>query len=121
MAYPLRSAFACPVFTPKGRVGAAVAVAMLGLWLVSGPATAQYKLQQREPMRVTTDTPEYCQELSGEVQHAEDARMDTPPEAQFLAEEGRRMCERGLLRGGIARLRRALIILNTGYGRHYRH
>jgi hypothetical protein len=32
----------------------------------------------------------------------------------LLAMEGQRMCDRGLVRGGILRLRRALLLLRTG-------
>lgn len=67
------------------------------------------------PMRVTTDTPEYCVELSERVTHAE--RTPAPqhsPEVDQLAAEGQHMCAIGLIRGGLLRLRRAWMLLRAG-------
>lgn len=76
------------------------------------------------PMRVTTDTPEYCVELSERVIHAERAApaagamtAPAPPhqtEVDQLAAEGQHMCAVGLIRGGLLRLRRALMLLRAG-------
>jgi hypothetical protein len=63
------------------------------------------------PMRVTTDTPEYCETLAERVQRAERVRPDVAPKVQELAAEGHSMCRTGLIRGGLARLRRALLLL----------
>lgn len=65
------------------------------------------------PLQVTTDTPEYCNNLAGRIA-AEQRTHPTPvPEVQTLAEEGQHMCEIGLIRGGLARLRRALLLLES--------
>jgi hypothetical protein len=63
------------------------------------------------PMRVTTDTPEYCETLADRVQRAQHIRPSAEPEAEELAEEGHSMCHAGLIRGGLVRLRRALMLL----------
>lgn len=65
------------------------------------------------PLRVTTDTPEYCDRLAERVAQAEQARPDAPRRAEELAEEGHQMCTTGLIRGGLVRLRRALLMLRS--------
>jgi hypothetical protein len=65
------------------------------------------------PMRVTTDTTEYCDTLASRVAQAEHATPHTPPQVEELAEEGHHMCATGLIRGGLVRLRRALLLLQT--------
>jgi hypothetical protein len=65
------------------------------------------------PLRVTTDTPEYCETLAQRVARAEQARPNAPHQAEELAEEGHSMCTVGLIRGGLVRLRRALLMLRT--------
>jgi hypothetical protein len=57
---------------------------------------------------LTTDTPAYCTQLSKQVGD----RHSTIADVQRLLAEGRDMCDRGEVRGGIRRLRRALIILH---------
>lgn len=63
------------------------------------------------PMRVTTDTPEYCDRLADRVAQVEHDRPQTPPQVEELAAEGHHMCAAGLIRGGLVRLRRALMML----------
>jgi hypothetical protein len=63
------------------------------------------------PVRVTTDTPEFCDTLAQQVARAEQARPNAPRQAEELAEEGHQMCTTGLIRGGLVRLRRALLML----------
>jgi hypothetical protein len=63
------------------------------------------------PLRVTTDTPEYCGHLAGRIATVQHTQLATHPEADTLAAEGQHMCDIGHIRGGIARLRRALIML----------
>ncbi len=62
-------------------------------------------------IRVTTDTPEYCETLAERVARDERARRDVPEQAAQLAEEGHHMCAQGLIRGGLVRLRRAWVML----------
>lgn len=58
------------------------------------------------PMAVTSDTPEYCTTL----QQLANAAPSPAPEVRRLIAEGQDMCDRGEVRGGIARLRRALVV-----------
>jgi hypothetical protein len=64
------------------------------------------------PPAVTTDTPEYCHKLMDRIGQALRAASTPPPlEVVSLSSEGEHMCDDGLTRGGILRLRRALLIL----------
>jgi len=63
------------------------------------------------PLTVTTDTPAYCDGLAARITAERRAQVSAQPEVQSLAEEGQRMCDHGLIRGGLRRLRRALIML----------
>ena len=65
------------------------------------------------PMRVTTDTLEYCDSLAERVEQARHARSRTTPEVEELAQEGHHMCGAGLIRSGLSRLRRALFLLRV--------
>jgi len=60
---------------------------------------------------LNTDTPAYCTQLARQVAEHHSGLLDV----QRLLGEGREMCEHGQIRGGIRRLRRALVIL------HHRH
>jgi hypothetical protein len=67
---------------------------------------------QPPPQQVTSDTPEYCQQLLNRI--SELARMAPAPppyEVTSLSMEGQRMCRQGQTRGGLVRLRRALVLL----------
>ncbi|HBK05132.1 MAG TPA: hypothetical protein DDZ81_04630 [Acetobacteraceae bacterium] len=73
------------------------------------------------PMEITTDTPEYCQELLLRVGNL--VRLATAPvprEVTDLTSEGQRMCDHGQTRGGIMRVRSALMMLEKGGGTAYR-
>jgi len=64
------------------------------------------------PTVLTTDTPEYCQKLIDRIsQEIRAASVPPPVEVASLSTEGQRMCNDGLTRGGVLRLRRALLIL----------
>jgi hypothetical protein len=65
------------------------------------------------PLRVTTDTPEYCNNLAGRIAAEQRTHATAPPEVQMLAQEGQHMCDTGLIRGGLVRLRRALLMLES--------
>ncbi len=72
--------------------------------LLATPLMAEATLAD-SPIRVTTDTAEYCGHLA--------ARLSSQPAAarasvQSLADEGIRLCGTGHPRTGIAKLRRAL-------------
>ncbi|HTI84602.1 MAG TPA: hypothetical protein VL614_29475 [Acetobacteraceae bacterium] len=67
--------------------------------------------QQRAQL-VTSDTPEYCLQLFDRVSELVRAAVTPPPqEVTALSSEGQRMCDQGKTRGGIMRLRRALILM----------
>jgi hypothetical protein len=81
----------------------------LGLAIMPAPAAGQ-----STPELVTTDTPQYCLQLLDRV--SELVRIDAhpPEEVTSLSAEGQRMCDQGQTRGGIMRLRRALVLLRHG-------
>ena len=86
----------------------------LGLLLVSGLLVSSAGGDSL-PAVVTTDTPEDCQKLFVRISEAIQAATAPPPlEVASLSTEGERMCNDGLTRGGILRLRRALLILQQG-------
>ncbi|HEY4041410.1 MAG TPA: hypothetical protein VGM32_06150 [Rhodopila sp.] len=96
---------------------------LLGGWLVISGASvsAQVALVQTSPMEITTDTPEYCRKLLDRMSSL--ARLATTPlprEVTDLTSEGQRMCDHGQTRGGIMRLRSALMIMERGNGPAYR-
>lgn len=73
---------------------------------------------QQAPMPLLTDTAQYCSELSNEVEAERQALISpAPPEVEQLAEEGRHLCAIGQVRGGVARLRRAMVLLRKLSGR----
>lgn len=59
-------------------------------------------------MVVTTDSSAYCRTLSGLIE----ARGALPREVRELKAQGDGLCGMGRVRGGIARLRRALLVLH---------
>jgi hypothetical protein len=88
---------------------------LAGFWLGAGLASAAADGAPREPgpMQVTTDTPAYCWQLAAEVAEARRAVPAAPPGVRVLVNEGQRMCGNGMVRGGILRLRRALLLLRS--------
>jgi len=90
-------------------------MALAGLWLGAGlsPAAADGGSGEPRPMQVTTDTAQYCMQLAAEVAQARRAVATSPPGVRVLADEGQRMCGNGMVRGGILRLRRALLLLRN--------
>jgi len=77
-----------------------------------GPAAAQDQVGQGKPMEVTSDTPEYCLHLLDRVSEmVRVAVAPVPHEVTDLTTEGHRMCAHGQTRGGIMRLRSALMIM----------
>jgi hypothetical protein len=68
-------------------------------WMVATPA------QVNGVVRITTESAEYCAELSQRLTGLPKAGEAVP---SALAEEGRRLCASGHVRTGIAKLRRAI-------------
>ena len=72
--------------------------------------------QQRAQL-VTTDTPEYRLQLLDRVSELVRVAETPPPqEVTSLSSEGQRMCDQGQTRGGILRLRRALLMMQHQEG-----
>lgn len=108
---------------PQREVGHAMSLAMRSLPVValalmlsmapSGPGQAQLLFAQSKPMEITTDTAAYCGQLSDQVARAQLNSAKVPPDVPRLAAEGRRLCNKGLIRPGIERLRRAWTLLTV--------
>jgi len=82
----------------------------LGIAVMPSPVAGQAM-----PPQVTTDTPQYCLQLLDQVSEEVRVSAHPPQEVSNLSTEGQRMCDQGQTRGGIMRLRRALVLLrNTG-------
>jgi hypothetical protein len=62
------------------------------------------------PAQVMTDTPEYCVTLRDKLDQMESSRP-VLEEVRSLEIEGRRLCDAGETRGGILRLRHALMLM----------
>jgi hypothetical protein len=84
-------------------VGIGAATVWLGVMPVAG---------QSPPQQVTSDTPEYCLHLLDRVSELVRVAATPPPqEVTYLSSEGQRMCDQGQTRGGILRLRQALMLM----------
>ena len=84
-----------------------------GAWFTATrrPVAAQ-QARDAGPMEITTDTPEYCLYLRDRVYDLVHLASSPPPkEVTDLSTEGQRMCDQGQTRGGIMRLRRALMLM----------
>jgi hypothetical protein len=78
----------------------------LGGALLGGSVSAQ------APAEITSDTPEYCLHLLDRVSALVNVAPAPPPqEVTALSAEGQRMCDHGQVRGGIMRLRHALLLM----------
>ncbi len=82
-----------------------------------GSATAQSQVANTNPMEVTSDTPEYCLHLLDRVsKQVRLAVAPVPHDVTDLTTEGHRMCAIGQTRGGIMRLRSALMMMEKSTG-----
>ena len=82
------------------------------LSLAAGFAVTSHSVAgQTAPMLVTSDTPQYCLHLLDQVSELMRLAPAAPAEVTSLSTEGQRMCGQGHTRGGIMRLRRALVLL----------
>ena len=92
-----------------GPVARTLSLGAATVWLGVTPPLAS----QPPPQRVTSDTPEYCLHLLDRVSEMVRVASSPPPqEVTFLSSEGQRMCDQGQTRGGILRLRRALMLMS---------
>lgn len=103
---------------PRGQSAAAniMAMGLLVRTVGLGAATAWLALApvagQAPPQKITSDTPAYCLHLLDRLSEmVRTGQIPPPREVTFLSSEGRRMCDQGQTRGGIMRLRRALMLL----------
>lgn len=90
-------------------------VAPAGLLICVGLLTAASTLEvgaQSSVLEVTSDTPAYCLRLLDRVSNlVHGSPIPPPPDVTRLSSEGQRMCDQGETRGGIQRLRRALVLM----------
>jgi len=102
------------MFSARAILIACLLVAALGTWFaITGRRLAAQQTHDSAPLEETTDTPEYCLYLQDRVQNLVRVASSPPPrEATQLSTEGQRMCEHGQTRGGIMRLRRALMLIS---------
>lgn len=96
-----------PTLRSTGLAGAAAGlvagVLVIGVAPVAG---------QSQPQQVISDTPEYCLKLLDRVSEQVRIASAPPPQAvTALSSEGQRMCDQGQTKGGILRLRRALMLM----------
>jgi hypothetical protein len=85
------------------------------------PAIAEGKHAASAPVEITSDTREYCLQLFQRVSNM--VRLSAnpvPPEVTSLSNEGEQLCDHGHPKGGILRLRRALMLMEQGDGAAYR-
>ncbi len=75
--------------------------------LLLAVAAVPCRAEELQSFPLTTDTPAYCAQLARQVAEHHSPLLDV----QRLLAEGREMCEQGQIRGGIRRLRRALVML----------
>ncbi len=75
-------------------------------WITTAASEDAIRIASDDAMQVTSDTPSYCIDLAQRL----DGRTDLPPEARSLSVEGRRMCQSGHVLGGLARVRRAMLL-----------
>lgn len=76
-------------------------------WLLALPVSTigVLPIQSDRPLRMTTESAEYCQTLVVRLAETPHATAELP---RGLGEEGRRLCSAGQYRTGIAKLRRAI-------------
>lgn len=89
---------------------------VLVLWTGLSPPTVLLPAAD-DATRVLTDTPAYCVQLQDMIEDLVRNSPAPPPwGVALLTEEGERLCAQGLVRGGLTRLRRALIMLREAQG-----
>lgn len=94
-----------PLTRTTGLAGLAAGIGVAALLMLPRPGPAP-------AIVVTSDTPVFCDQLSGKLQDL--IRIaHRPPQAEVLSlsAEGRQMCQTGEIRGGILRLRRGVKLM----------
>lgn len=96
-----------PIHRTYGLAGVASCMGLATLLFGAPPVVGQQRAQL-----VTSDTPEYCLQLLDRISDMVRVAETPPPEeVTSLSSEGQRMCDQGKTRGGIMRLRRALLLM----------
>ena len=96
-----------PSVRTTGIAGTATCLGLVAMGIIAMPVAGQ-----SPPQQVTSDTPEYCLQLLDRVSEMVRIAPAPPPqEVSSLSSEGQRMCDQGQTRGGILRLRRALMLM----------
>ncbi|MGH7120837.1 MAG: hypothetical protein ACREFP_17935 [Acetobacteraceae bacterium] len=87
--------------------------------LLAGLAAPSLAGAQPAPMQLLTDTPHYCAELFTDIEATEQTLLQpAPPAVGRLTVEGQQLCALGEVRGGVIRLRRAMVLLHKSSGDH---
>ncbi len=86
----------------------ALAVALV-VGILGAGASSRAEPSDSRTLVVTSDTSAYCRTLSEMIA----ARRPLPREVRELKSQGDGMCQQGEIRGGITRLRRALLVLRS--------
>ena len=89
-------------------LGLSLMLAMLASTSSGRASPGDPALPDAQTMIVTSDSSAYCRTLSAAI----DAHGVLPREVSDLKAEGDGLCGAGQVRGGIARLRRALMVLH---------
>jgi hypothetical protein len=66
---------------------------------------------QAPPEKVTSDTLTYCLQLASRLDQLKSSSVNPSEEINHLSVAGKDMCEHGSVRGGILRLRSAIVLL----------
>jgi hypothetical protein len=96
-----------PMFRLMRIVG--LAVVLVGLGLGSGMFSSI--AGESTPEMVTSDTLTYCRQLALQLDQLKSASSNPPQSVNDLYVAGKDMCESGSIRGGILRLRSAIVML----------
>jgi hypothetical protein len=86
-----------------------LAVMLAGLGLGSGMFSSI--AGESTPETVTSDTLTYCRQLALQIDQLKSASSNPPQTVNELYVAGKDMCESGSIRGGILRLRSAIVML----------
>jgi hypothetical protein len=96
------------------RTARIVGLAALILALGAGSGLLPSVAGESPPEKVTTDTLAYCRQLAARVNQLEGDTAHPPVAVAELSAAGTGMCEHGSVRGGILRLRSAIVLLLHG-------
>jgi hypothetical protein len=86
-----------------------IAALLFGLGAVAG--AQEGAVGNGPPERITTDTLVYCRQLAARLEALTAIGMHVPTRVSDLSSVGKEMCDHGLTRGGILRLRSAIVLM----------